>query len=57
MSNTELPEAIRVAQQVFDKYLAKILESMADRIVGQPPNEKFQTGDNRDEFADSSNNA
>ncbi len=57
MSNTELPEAIRVAQQEFDDYLAEMLERMADRFVGQPPNEKFQTGDNRDEFADSSNNA
>ena len=57
MSNTELPEAIRVAQQEFDGYLARMLESMADRIAGQPSNENFQTGDNRDEFADSSNNA
>jgi hypothetical protein len=57
MSNTELQEAIRVAQQVFDEYLAEVLEGMADRIVGQPSNEKFQTGDNRDEFAGSNNNA
>ena len=57
MSNTEVQEGIRVAQQVFDEYLAKVLEGMADRIVGQPSNENFQTGDNRDEFADSSNNA
>jgi hypothetical protein len=57
MSNTELREAIRVAQQEFDEYLAKVLEGMADRIVGQPSSEKFQTGDNRDEFAGSNNNA
>jgi hypothetical protein len=57
MSNTELPEAIRVAQQEFDEYLARMLDGMAERIVGKPPNEKFQTGDNRDEFAYSSNNA
>ena len=57
MSNAELQEAIRVVQQEFDGYLARMLESMADRIEGKPPNEKFQTGDNRDEFADSSNNA
>jgi hypothetical protein len=57
MSNTEVQEAIRVTQQEFDGYLARMLEGMADRIVGQPSNEKFQTGDNRDEFASSSNNA
>src|SRR6267378_1306953 len=31
MSNTELPEAIRVVQLEFDDYMAEILESMADR--------------------------
>jgi enoyl-CoA hydratase len=42
MSNTELQEAIRVSKQEFDGYLAKMLESMADRIEGKPPNENFK---------------
>jgi hypothetical protein len=51
MSNSELPEAIRISQQEFDDYLARMLERMADRIEGKPRNENFKTGDNRDEFA------
>jgi hypothetical protein len=57
MSNTAIPEAISEAQQEFDYYLARMLESMADRTEGKPPNEKSQIGDNGDEFADSRNNA
>jgi multidrug resistance protein MdtO len=36
----ELPEAIRVAQREFDDNLAKMLDGMADRIEGKPPQEK-----------------
>jgi hypothetical protein len=57
MSNTELPEAIRVAQQEFDDYLARMLERMADGSRGSHGMKNFKTGDKRDEFADSSNNA
>jgi hypothetical protein len=57
MSDTELPEAIRVAQQEFDDYLARMLERMADGSRGSHGMKNFKTGDKRDEFADSSNNA
>ena len=44
----ELPEGLREAQQEFGDTLARMLEGMADRIEGRPPNEK---GDFEDSLA------
>jgi multidrug resistance protein MdtO len=40
----ELPEAVRLAQQKFDDQSAKMLEGMADRLDGKPPqgDDKFE---------------
>jgi multidrug resistance protein MdtO len=35
----ELPEPARVAQQEFDDRLARVLDGMADRMAGKPPEE------------------
>jgi hypothetical protein len=41
----ELPEELREAQQEFSATFARMLDNLADRIEGGPPNENLNFGD------------